>query len=106
MANEDNKNKLGISISEPVATGTYSNLAIISHTPTEVALDFAQVLPGMQNNAIVRQRIIMNPIHAKRLMMALMDNIKRYENQFGTIEEPQNAGDAVPYDMILPQGKA
>ena len=100
----DNSNKLNLSISDPVAAGTYSNLAIISHSPTEVTVDFAQVLPGTQNNAVVRQRIIMNPIHAKRLLMALTDNIKRYEAQFGTIVEPQ--GGTVPYDMVIPQGKA
>lgn len=109
MANQDNnKNKLNLSINDTVASGTYSNLSVISHSPTEVTIDFAQVLPGTQNNAVVRQRIIMTPLHAKKLMMALTENISRYEEQFGYIEDPQGSGasDPIPYDMVLPKGKA
>ena len=95
---------LKLDISPDVAKGTYSNLAIISHSPSEIILDFAQMLPG-NPNAQVRSRVIMNPIHAKRLLSALADNIKKYEQNFGTIVEPQaplNA-DTVPYDIL---GKA
>lgn len=67
-------------------------------------VDFAQILPGSKN-ANVRSRIIMNPIHAKRLLMALSDNIQKYESQFGAISEPvvPHQGDTVPYDVL---GKA
>ncbi len=105
---QDNKKQqnLNLSISDEVAKGTYSNLAIITHSPTEFIVDFAQALPGREG-ATVRERILMNPFHAKRLLMALNDNIKKYEDNFGTIEEPRLPGphDAIPYDMI-PQGKA
>jgi len=102
--NKNNVSNLNIDISPEVSEGVYSNLAIISHTPAEMVLDFAQMLPG-NKNAAVRSRIIMNPIHAKRLLMALNDNIQKYESQFGTIEEPKAPmqGDTVPYDII---GKA
>lgn len=95
---------LNLDISNDVAEGVYSNLAIISHTPAEMVLDFAQMLPG-NKNATVRSRVIMNPIHAKRLLMALNDNIQKYESQFGAIQEPTAPmqGDTVPYDII---GKA
>ena len=95
---------LNLDITPEVAQGIYSNLAVISHTPAEMVLDFAQMLPGTKS-ATVRSRVIMNPIHAKRLLMALNDNINKYESQFGTIEEPkpQAQGDTVPYDII---GKA
>lgn len=105
---EKNNNKpvpnLNLDITAEVATGIYSNLAVISHTPTEMVLDFAQMLPGAKN-ANVRSRVIMNPVHAKRLLMALNENIQKYESQFGTIEEPKMPvqGDTVPYDII---GKA
>ena len=95
---------LKLDMSPDVAKGCYSNLAIISHSPSEIVLDFAQMLPGSPN-AQVRSRIIMNPIHAKRLLNALADNIQKYEQNFGTIVEPQapiNA-DTVPYDIL---GKA
>ena len=105
MANqkEQPKQNLKLNISPEVAEGTYANLVVISHTPAEVVMDFAQMLPGAEG-ATIRQRIIMNPIHAKRTLAALNDNIRKYEQQFGTIEEPHGAmGDTVPYDIL---GKA
>ena len=105
MANQkEQQQNLKLNINPDVAKGTYSNLVVVSHNPTEIILDFAQMLPGI-DGATVRQRIIMNPVHAKRTLAALTDNIKKYEQQFGTIEEPRPAlqGDTVPYDII---GKA
>ena len=102
MAQE--KKDLQININDEVAQGTYSNLAVITHSPTEVILDFAQALPGREG-ATVRQRIIMAPIHAKRLAMALNGNLKKYEETFGTIDEPHGPNDAIPYNMV-PQGNA
>lgn len=107
MANNNHNNpqqNLKLDLSAEVAQGTYSNLAIISHSPTEIILDFAQMLPGTPN-ATVRSRVLMNPVHAKRLLNALADNIQKYEQNFGPIEEPKvpiNA-DTVPYDIL---GKA
>lgn len=105
MANNSNKQDLKLNIEPDVAKGIYSNLAIISHTPAEMVLDFAQMLPG-SNDAHIRSRVIMNPIHAKRLLNALADNIQKYERNFGTITEPRTPapeGDTVPYDIL---GKA
>ena len=101
--NPKEQNNLKLNINPEVAAGTYSNLVVVSHNPSEIVLDFAQMLPGIEG-ATVRQRIIMNPIHAKRTLAALSDNIRKYEQQFGTIEEPRAAmGDTVPYDIL---GKA
>ena len=104
MAQEKQQQNLNINISDEVSQGTYSNLAVITHSPAEFIIDFAQALPGREG-ATVRQRIIMPPIHAKRLLMALNGNIKKYEETFGTIDEPHGPHDDIPYDMI-PQGKA
>lgn len=102
MANQNNqKQNLKLNIHPDVAKGTYSNLVVVSHNPSEIILDFAQMLPGI-DGAAVRERIIMNPIHAKRLLAALNDNINKYEQQFGPITEPSTDG-TVPYDII---GKA
>ena len=103
MAQEKQKN-LNLNISDAVSQGTYSNLAVITHSSAEFILDFAQTMPGNEN-AVIRQRIIMSPIHAKRLAMALNGNLNKYEEQFGPIDEPRGPHDAIPYDMI-PQGKA
>lgn len=104
MANKEQQQNLKLNITPEVAQGIYSNLAVISHNPTEIILDFAQILPGI-DGAAVRQRIILNPVHAKRTLAALNDNIRKYEQQFGTIEEPRMpmAGDTAPYDIL---GKA
>ena len=103
MANNKEQN-LKLNIAPEVARGTYSNLVVVSHSPSEITLDFAQMLPGT-DGAMVRQRVIMHPLHAKRLLAALNDNLHKFEQQFGTIEEPRimPQGDTVPYDII---GKA
>ena len=103
MANQKEQS-LKLNIHPDVAKGTYSNLVVVSHNPTEIVLDFAQMLPGLEG-ATVRERIVMHPIHAKRLLAALNDNLKKYEQQFGTIAEPRTAmpDGTVPYDIL---GKA
>ena len=79
------KNQLNIEISDEVAEGTYSNLAIISHSRSEFILDFATVLPGLPKPE-VGSRILMTPEHTKRLLNALAENISKYEAQFGVID--------------------
>lgn len=81
-----------IDLREEIAQGDYANLAIISHSPTEFILDFASVLPGM-NKPRVSNRVILTPEHAKRLLSSLQENIKRYENNHGSIETPQQKQD-------------
>lgn len=81
---ENNEKKIGIEVPPETARGIYSNLAIISHSPTEFILDFAAMLPGHEK-AVVQSRVIMAPEHAKRLFKALEDNVGKYEAQFGEI---------------------
>lgn len=82
---ENNKNQIGIEIKPDVASGIYSNLAVITHSKSEFILDFAAMLPGLQK-AVVGSRVVMAPEHAKRLLLALQDNVAKYENQFGPID--------------------
>ncbi len=93
MENKDNK--LDIEISHDIAKGNYSNLAIITHSHSEFILDFATMLPGLQK-AVVGNRMIMTPEHAKRLLLALQDNIQKYEAQFGPISFGGNQGTTFP----------
>ena len=81
MANEK---EFSIELKQDVAKGTYSNLAIITHSRSEFIIDFATMLPGLPKPE-VSNRIIMTPEHAKRLYLALQDNINKYENQHGQI---------------------
>lgn len=82
----DKKNEVNIELSEEIATGVYSNLAIITHSPAEMVCDFIQMMPGMPKGK-VRSRVIMTPQNAKRFMRALADNISKFEQNFGVIEE-------------------
>lgn len=77
--------EISIEIKPEIAKGTYSNLAIITHSRSEFILDFATILPGLQKPE-VSSRVVMTPEHAKRLLNALMDNVTKYENQFGLID--------------------
>lgn len=85
MTDNNDNNQINIELPEQVAEGVYSNLAVISHSPTEFVVDFIQILPGLPK-AKVRSRIILSPQHAKRLMNALSDNIEKFESQNGKIK--------------------
>jgi len=84
---EEQKQQLQIEIDDQTAQGVYCNLAMIGHSETEFVIDFIFVQPSGSNQqkARVRSRIITSPVHIKRLMLALEDNIKKYEGQFGEI---------------------
>ena len=84
MTNIMEEKEIKIEIKPEIAKGTYSNLAIITHSHSEFIIDFATMLPGLQKPE-VGNRIIMTPEHAKRLFLALQDNIAKYESQNGPI---------------------
>lgn len=77
--------QIQIEIDENVAQGQYANLALISHSETEMIFDFIFLQPQVPK-AKVRSRIITSPLHAKKILLALEDNIKKYEARFGKIE--------------------
>src|SRR5213083_3817636 len=79
-------NQLNIEISEEVSEGTYSNLAIITHSHAEFVIDFVNVMPGTPKSK-VKSRIILTPQHAKRFMKAITENISKYEAANGTIKD-------------------
>jgi len=87
--NENKQHGIDVELDAEVAQGHYSNLAIISHSPTEFIVDFAAILPGLPK-AKVKSRIILTPEHAKRLLLSLQDNIARYETNVGRIEVHQH----------------
>jgi Protein of unknown function (DUF3467) len=80
--------QLQIDLDEVTAQGVYSNLVLINHNDSEFVLDFAYLQPGAPR-ARVRGRIISSPRHTKRLLRALEFNIRRYEERFGKIDEPE-----------------
>jgi hypothetical protein len=68
----------------------YSNVARISHSPAEIIMDFARLLPG-QSKTQVQVRLLMSPIGVKMFYRALGENLARYENAFGEINLPGDA---------------
>ena len=73
-----------IEIDDATAQGVYANLALISHTETEFVLDFIYV-QSQAPKGKVRTRIVSSPSHTKRLLSALAENVKRYEEKFGAL---------------------
>ena len=94
----DDKNQmpqqLNIELSEEIAQGIYSNLAVITHSSSEFVVDFVRIMPGVPK-ANVKSRIILTPEHAKRLLFALQDNIKKYETVNGTIKNVKPGSDTM-----------
>ncbi len=104
MENENNNNnQINIELSEEMAEGTYSNLAIITHSNSEFVVDFIHIMPGVPK-AKVKSRIVLTPEHAKRLYLALGDNITKYEDANGTIKF--HDGPAIPMNFGGPTGQA
>jgi Protein of unknown function (DUF3467) len=86
MDEQQNPNQINIELTEDIAEGNYINLAIITHSHAEFVLDFANVMPGTPKTR-VKNRIIMTPFHAKRLMKALIDNVQKFEAVNGVIKD-------------------
>jgi len=103
MKELDESNELSIELSEEIADGIYSNLAIITHSNTEFVVDFIKVMPGIPK-ARVKSRIILTPEHAKRFMNALQDNIDKFEKINGKIDT--NEGPSFPMNFGGPTAEA
>lgn len=73
-----------IELKEDEATGTYSNLVMITHSPSEFVFDFIAMMPAVKKAKVVK-RLILTPDHAKRLSNALLENIRKYESENGAI---------------------
>ena len=99
---EQEQNNIQIELNDEIAQGIYSNLAIIAHSSSEFVVDFVRLMPGLPK-AKVHSRIILTPEHAKRLMLVLTDNVKKYELHNGEIKL-QRMGFVPP--VIGPVGEA
>jgi hypothetical protein len=103
---KNNQNQISIELKEDVAQGIYSNLAIITHSPSEFIVDFIRVMPGIPK-AEVKSRIILTPEHAKRLLNALKDNIAKFESVHGPIKHAEGQGGSmVPMNFGGPSAQA
>jgi len=81
------QSRITVDLGEKEAEGIYSNLAFISHSPSEFIIDFARMLPGLPKSKVF-SRIVMTPQNAKALQKTLAANLERYENSHGEIRLP------------------
>ena len=90
MADEKKMQEIQINFPPDKQGGVYANNMVVAHSKEEFILDFMLVAPP---NGVVNARIIMSPGHVKRVIAALAQNLKHYEEKFGRVEEarePQN----------------
>jgi hypothetical protein len=99
-----NQGQMEIELPEEEASGTYSNLVMISHSPSEFILDFISVMPGRAKAKVVK-RMVLTPDHAKRLANALNENIRRFEEENGSIDDNDDQFD-VPFNYRGPTPEA
>ncbi|HYG41098.1 MAG TPA: DUF3467 domain-containing protein [Cytophagales bacterium] len=102
--NPGEQNQINIELTEEIAEGIYANLAMIAHSNSEFVIDFIRLMPGVPK-AKVKSRIVITPEHAKRFLYALKDNIKKYEETFGSIKQTDDAP-RFPLNFGGPVGEA
>jgi hypothetical protein len=100
---DNQENQINIELTEEIAEGIYSNLAIITHSHSEFIVDFIKMMPGVPK-AKVKSRIVLTPQHAKRLMKALADNISKFEQIHGKIKDVEQT--AFPMNFGGPTAQA
>ena len=83
------KHKIKIEIDDNIGQGEYVNFAVVTHSIAEFIMDFIRVLPGIPKSK-VKSRIVISPIHAKTFMLALQDNIKKFESKYGEVKVGKN----------------
>lgn len=93
---DQKQGQINIELSEEIAHGEYSNLAIITHSNAEFIVDFISLMPGTPK-ARVKSRIILTPQHAKRLLKALNENVRKFESQHGEISDIDSG--AAPFPL-------
>ncbi|NOQ71225.1 MAG: DUF3467 domain-containing protein [Crocinitomix sp.] len=99
-----NPNHINIELPEEVAEGQYTNLSIITHSTSEFIVDFVQLMPGVPKGK-VKSRVIMTPENAKKLMLAMRDNITKYEALHGKIKTHEQQ-QAIPMNFGGPTTEA
>jgi hypothetical protein len=80
---------------------TYANFAVITHSRSEIVIDFAQMMPQMPQ-ARVLNRIVMTAFNAKLLLRALNEHMSRFETQYGEIVLPEGTSLADQLFRSLP----
>lgn len=88
MAEQKKPQEITVIFPEQLRGGVYCNNMVVAHTKEEFIMDFMMVAPPV---GAVTARVVISPGHMKRVIFALQDNLKKYEDRFGKItaaEEP------------------
>ena len=99
MEDKKKTQQINIELDAETSSGEYANFVVVTHSPAEFVMDFTRILPGVAK-AKVHSRIVMAPPHAKAYMMALQDNIRKFEEKFGEIKSP---GPGAPFGTKPPE---
>src|SRR6185503_2077894 len=83
MNEPKDQQQIQVKVTDEVLKGVYGNMVQVGHTPEEFILDFMNIFPP---SGIITSRVVISPAHMKRIVAALADNLKRYEDQFGSIK--------------------
>jgi hypothetical protein len=73
-----------VKVRDEVAGGVYANSMMVSHSREEFVMDFFYLSPNL---AVLNARVITSPGHLKRIIKALSENLRRYEDAHGEIRE-------------------
>lgn len=103
MDNTEQPNQINIELNEDMADGEYANLAIITHSHAEFVIDFVNVMPNVPKSR-VKSRIIMTPYHAKRFMKAMVDNLQKFEQAYGVVQDVEAV--EIPFNFGGPTAQA
>ena len=88
MANEQqDQQQLQVKMTDQALSGVYANMVQVGHTPEEFILDFMNLFPP---TGMVTARIIISPGHMKRIVAAFEDNLKKYEDRYGSIKAAES----------------
>ncbi|MBC8403051.1 MAG: DUF3467 domain-containing protein [Candidatus Marinimicrobia bacterium] len=101
MEEKKKSQQITIELDQEISSGEYANFVVVTHSPAEFVMDFTRILPGVAK-AKVHSRIIMAPPHVKAYLMALQDNIRKFEEKYGEIKSPGAPFGVKPPKNVLP----
>ena len=86
MSQVNQPKKTEIKIADNIPGAEYANAMQVNHNRDEFQLMFLNILGP---SGRVTGKIITGPGHLKRIVAALQDNLKKYEERFGVIKEAE-----------------
>jgi len=100
---QDSQRSLHLNVELPAdLDAVYANIAVITHSASEVIIDFGRVLPNVPK-AKIHARLILTPMNAKLLHQALGENLDKFEAKFGKIQaQPQGFDEQRPIGFHKP----